>query len=141
MSKRKNRKNKTAQSAQPTPSPVEEARQEEEVEETEPEEPIHEEHRVRVRVKGDGVVAARRPRSVRASRQAEASGRSSTGTRQSDKLDPAYVRERLAHPTITVSEAELHQQYGYVVKDLRSMGLLAATLVVALIILAQILPK
>jgi hypothetical protein len=138
MSKRKNRKNTPAQPTAPIPPPVEE-QYEEEPESIEPEPP--EEPKARVRVKATGVIAPRAPRSVRASRQAEASGRASTANRKSDTLDPAYVRERLANPTLVVTQADLRQQYSYVAKDLRSMGLLAVTLVVALIVLAQILPK
>jgi hypothetical protein len=40
-----------------------------------------------------------------------------------------------------VTEEELRGHYGYVLADLRSMGLLAAGLMVALVILAQVLPR
>lgn len=54
-----------------------------------------------------------------------------------DVSDPEYVRERLANPTRFVSEDELRQEYAYVIRDLRSMGLLAAALVVFLLIAGQ----
>jgi hypothetical protein len=68
----------------------------------------------------------------RAAEQARARQRSE----QEENLT-AYL---LAHPTKTVSEDELRREYAYVISDLRSMGLLAAALVVLLIVLAQILP-
>jgi hypothetical protein len=58
-----------------------------------------------------------------------------------DTSDHDYIREKLAHPTRIVTEAELRHDYTYVVRDLRSMGLLAAGLLVALVVLAQLLPK
>lgn len=58
-----------------------------------------------------------------------------------DTTDHDYIREQLAHPTRIVTEAELRHDYTYVVRDLRSMGLLAAGLLVALAVLAQLLPK
>jgi hypothetical protein len=53
--------------------------------------------------------------------------------------DAGYVANMLLHPTKFVSEAELHQEYGYVIADLRSMFLLAAALLVVLVALAFIL--
>lgn len=54
-------------------------------------------------------------------------------------LSAAEISERLANPTKQVSEEELRAQYSYVLKDLRSMGLLAAVLFVAMIVAAQLL--
>ena len=51
------------------------------------------------------------------------------------------IADILAHPTKQVSEEELRQEYSYVLSDLRNMGLLALSLIVLLIILAQVLPK
>lgn len=59
------------------------------------------------------------------------------GGRKEDLLDPEYLRNRLENPTRTVSEDELRGEYGYVINDLRAMGLLAAVLMVALIIVGQ----
>lgn len=53
-----------------------------------------------------------------------------------EEMSSEEVAERLSNPTRTVSEAELHAQYGYVLADLRSMGLLSAILFVALILIA-----
>lgn len=49
------------------------------------------------------------------------------------------IAERLSHPTKVVTEEELHAEYGFVLADLRSMGILAAGLMVLLVVLAQIL--
>jgi len=65
--------------------------------------------------------------------------------KQSDKakaqgsVDTDYVEERLANPTKVVTEEQLHEEYGFVLRDLRNMGILAAILVVFLSILAQVL--
>jgi hypothetical protein len=56
------------------------------------------------------------------------------------RIDQSTLAEILAHPTKEVSEDELRQQYSYVVADLRSMGLLAASLMVLLVVLATLLP-
>lgn len=58
-----------------------------------------------------------------------------------DTSDHDYIREQLAHPTRIVTEDELRADYTYVIRDLRSMGLLAAGLLVTLALLAQVLPK
>ena len=50
------------------------------------------------------------------------------------------ISEMLANPTKTVSEAELRAQYGFVLRDLRSMGILAGASFVFLIALAVLLP-
>lgn len=55
--------------------------------------------------------------------------------------DAELTAQLLANPTKFVSEAELRADYAYVLKDLRSMGLLSAGLVVLLVVLAQILPR
>lgn len=47
----------------------------------------------------------------------------------------------LDHPTKTVTTAQLREEYGFVVADLRNMGLLAGGLIVFVIILAQVLPR
>ena len=44
----------------------------------------------------------------------------------------------LENPTKQVGEEELRQQYSYVLADLRNMGLLAAVLFVALIVVAGV---
>ncbi|MDZ4766120.1 MAG: hypothetical protein SGI73_16390 [Chloroflexota bacterium] len=47
----------------------------------------------------------------------------------------------LEHPTKFVSEDELRTAYTYVLRDLRSMGVLAAGLIILLVVLAQVLPR
>lgn len=61
------------------------------------------------------------------------------GERKASAYDSAMLAEMLAHPTRQVSEEELHEQYGYVITDLRNMGVLAAVLFVLLIVIAQFL--
>lgn len=50
------------------------------------------------------------------------------------------ITELLAHPTKIVTPEELRAQYGFVLADLRSMGLLAAASFGVLIPLALVLP-
>lgn len=74
-------------------------------------------------------------------RRAERAEADSKGVRGQavEQLDMEMVRYRLRHPTRTVSEDALRQQYGYVAQDLRRIGLLAVGLVVALVVIAQVL--
>lgn len=51
-------------------------------------------------------------------------------------LDAEYVADLLANPTKEVSEEELRADYGFVIKDLRNMGVLAAGLFVALVLVS-----
>ena len=55
------------------------------------------------------------------------------------KLDGEYVAELLANPTKQVSEEDLRADYGFVIKDLRNMGILAAALFIALVVVSLIL--
>ena len=50
------------------------------------------------------------------------------------------ISELLANPTKVVTEAELHAQYGFVLRDLRNMGMLAGASFLFLIVLAVLLP-
>lgn len=61
------------------------------------------------------------------------------GEKKIDPNDPETVRQLLTNPTKLVTEDELRQEYGYVLSDLKSMAILAAGLVVALVIVAQLL--
>jgi hypothetical protein len=80
----------------------------------------------------------RAERAVRTGRPAQ----SLTSSKSSNHaLDQSMIADILAHPTKEVSEQELRQAYTYVVNDLRSMGILAASLIVLLFVLAQLLPK
>ena len=49
------------------------------------------------------------------------------------QLDAAFVADMLANPTKVVTEEDLKADYGFVIKDLRNMGILAAVLFVFLI--------
>ena len=54
-------------------------------------------------------------------------------------LDGEYVAELLANPTKVVTEDDLRADYGFVIRDLRNMGVLAACLFIALVIVSLIL--
>ncbi len=51
--------------------------------------------------------------------------------------DSDMIAEQLANPTVVVTEEQMREEYSYVLKDLRNMGLLAAVLFVVLIGIAQ----
>jgi len=59
--------------------------------------------------------------------------------RKAEGLDPAYVADRLANPTKIVTEDQLKEDYGFVIQDLRNMGLLAGVLFIALIGMSLVL--
>ena len=59
--------------------------------------------------------------------------------RAGEALTQEEIAERLANPLRQVSEGELRAQYGYVIADLRSMGLLALGLFVLMILAALLL--
>ena len=52
-------------------------------------------------------------------------------------LDSETIENALANPTIFISAEQLREEYGYVISDLRSMGILAGVLMVFLFALAQ----
>ena len=54
-------------------------------------------------------------------------------------LDGEYVAELLANPTKLVTEDDLRADYGFVIRDLRNMGILAAGLFIALVIVSLVL--
>lgn len=93
----------------------------------------------RIAVPHAAVPAASAPVRIRRTTPRGLPSASRSGGRQPDQIDSAYLRERLANPTRTVTEAELHAEYGYVVRDLRSMAILAAGLIVALVILGNLI--
>ncbi len=74
------------------------------------------------------------PRRRRALQSAQLERRKDEGA-----LDAEYVAELLANPTKVVTEDDLRADYGFVIKDLRNMGILAACLFIALIIASLIL--
>lgn len=57
------------------------------------------------------------------------------GGEKKHELSSTDVAELLANPTREVSEDELRTQYSYVLKDLRSMGILAVVLLIVLLAL------
>jgi hypothetical protein len=86
--------------------------------------------------------ASRAPRTastVRTTQRRRVEPSPSKSRRQADTVDMNYVRNRLAHPTRTVTEGELRETYSYVVNDLRSMAVLAAILIACLIVVARFL--
>jgi hypothetical protein len=56
-----------------------------------------------------------------------------------EHYDIEIVKNRLEHPTRIVTEAELRHDYGYVIKDLRSMFILAAALIAIMVVISVIL--
>ena len=62
-------------------------------------------------------------------------------SRRSDKADlhTDAIEGALLKPTKYVTEEDLRAEYGYVVADIRNMAILAAVLMVALVILAQLI--
>ncbi len=74
------------------------------------------------------------PRRRRALQAAQLERRKDEGA-----LDAEYVAELLANPTKLVTEDDLRADYGFVIKDLRNMGILAAGLFIALIIVSLVL--
>ena len=81
-----------------------------------------------------GAVPAQPPRRRRALQAAQLERRKDEGA-----LDAEYVAELLANPTKLVTEDDLRADYGFVIKDLRNMGILAAGLFIALIIVSLVL--
>lgn len=59
--------------------------------------------------------------------------------RSENVLDAEYIAELLANPTKIVREEDLRAEYGFVIKDLRNMGILAAVLFAALIAVSLVL--
>jgi hypothetical protein len=56
-----------------------------------------------------------------------------------EQYDIDVVKDRLEHPTRMVTEDELRHDYGYVIKDLRSMFTLAAVLIAIMVVISVIL--
>jgi len=134
MSKRKNRN----QSPNIPQSTLDRARQQlgQTEEKVEAAAEVKVEKAVRAVEKAEPVLAARpavsRPRPARPAGTTRA-------PRKEDKHDMAYIRARLANPTRIVTEADLKAEYAYVMTDLRTMGILATILVIALIVIEKII--
>lgn len=86
-----------------------------------------------------GTVSAAQRRAER--RTTTRSSASTVRSSDSAVLSSEKVAELLENPTKIVTEAELRQQYSYVERDLRNMGVLALGLVVFLVLLATFLPR
>lgn len=84
----------------------------------------------------DGAQARRRSEGERGAGRPARRARS---LRAGEELTQEEIAERLANPLRQVSEGELRAQYGYVIADLRSMGLLALGLFVLMILAALLL--
>ncbi|GAB4511979.1 MAG: hypothetical protein OHK0046_10810 [Anaerolineae bacterium] len=81
--------------------------------------------------------AATPPAAARTTRQNVPERAQIQPRRRDGPMDNETMERLLANPTKFVSEEQLHQEYGYVLRDLRNMGVLAAALFVILVILAQ----
>ena len=87
--------------------------------------------------KTEAVAKASQPKSRRRRRDLQAAQLDKR--KNAGELDAEYVANLLANPTKIVTEEELHQDYGYVIQDLRNMGILATALFVALIGMALVI--
>ena len=92
--------------------------------------------RVREQVKETGSTAPARASSAERRRRREIS-RKHQDPQARQEQEAERIAEALKNPTKVVSEEDLQNEYAYVLKDLRSMGILAAVLFVVLIVLAQ----
>lgn len=70
---------------------------------------------------------------ARRSRRRDIQAASLEKRKEGDALPAEYVADMLANPTKVVTEDDLRADYGFVIKDLRNMGILAAVLFVFLI--------
>jgi hypothetical protein len=76
---------------------------------------------------------------ARSSRRGGLQPAQSRGERKTDQTDTKYVRSRLANPTRFVTQDQLREEYSYVVHDLRTMGILAVVLLIAMIVIEKLL--
>lgn len=76
--------------------------------------------------------------SVRKARKRKAAAAQLQQARKGN-LENDVIAELLHNPTKHVSEEELHAEYGFVLRDLRNMFVLAAALMVLLVALAQLI--
>jgi hypothetical protein len=108
-------------------------------------EPVESEPEVKVEKSARVVEAAApvRPTTTRSAapraRSTRPAGGAARAPRKDEKHDISYIRARLANPTRVVTETDLKAEYGYVVKDLRWMGALAAILIAALVVIEKII--
>lgn len=123
----------TVDGVQPTPPKVAPPPQETRAEETVAPDDVPEKPKL-----SDEAVAAK-PRSSSRRSTRRVSQAQIERSKKKGELDTSTIEYALAHPTVDVSEEELHAEYGHVLVDLRNMGLLAAVLLVVLVLLAQFL--
>jgi hypothetical protein len=77
--------------------------------------------------------SSNRARSTRRVQPAQAKG----GRKEAMGTD--IVRNRLMHPTRVVTENQLREEYGYVMRDLRMIGFISIAMIVLMVVVAQIL--
>lgn len=78
------------------------------------------------------------PKARRSRRRDIQGGATLEKRKDSDSLTGDYIAEMIANPTKVVTEEDLRADYGFVIKDLRNMGILAAVLFVCLIGIAVV---
>ena len=79
--------------------------------------------------------SATRSRSSSSRRATSAQSRSG----RKDQLDTEIIKNRLEHPTRMVTEDQLREEYGYVIRDLRQIAIIAIAMIAFMVILAQII--
>jgi hypothetical protein len=79
-------------------------------------------------------------RPVRRSRARSTAGvQLDTRKKRRGELDTYQVEDALTHPTVFPTNEDLQAEYGFVLRDLRNMFLLAAVLMVALVLMASLI--
>lgn len=76
--------------------------------------------------------SSNRSRSNRRTQPAQAKG----GRKEGMATD--VVRNRLMHPTRVVTENQLREEYGYVMRDLRMIAFISIAMIVLMVVVAQI---
>jgi hypothetical protein len=76
--------------------------------------------------------SSNRARGTRRTQPAQAKG----GRKEAMGTD--IVRNRLMHPTRVVTENQLREEYGYVMRDLRMIGFISIAMIVLMVVVAQI---
>ncbi|MAU10401.1 MAG: hypothetical protein CL607_11305 [Anaerolineaceae bacterium] len=82
-----------------------------------------------------------KPKDTRPARRtrARSTGSVQLDTRKKRRSEPEtyQIEDALAHPTVFPDNEDLQAEYGFVLRDLRNMFLLAAVLMVALVLMAS----
>lgn len=58
--------------------------------------------------------------------------------KRKEQPDGEVIKNRLLHPTRVVTEAQLREEYGYVMKDLRTVAIISAAMVILMVVLVQV---